>query len=270
MLGVVDRLDRRAAARARLALAPVDLQRHRQLVGDLRRRSPPRSGRSRRRARGARRAARSTSVARRGRSPCLNGDSRASQRISSTQERPMPAITRWSRSSGCRWRGWSSALARAPRAAAPARPRGRASRPSRRPSTLAGRQQLRPGPLLGPELAQPQLAAVGEPDQHPRGAVLERGALVEHLQAARPTSGGRGSCQRSSLAPADELDDRHLADPAHARDRAARRARSAAGRALQRDHPRRERRLDLGARRAPRSRRRAVISTSGSSGIGQA
>ncbi len=30
-----------------------------------------------------------------------------------------------------------------------------------------GREQLRPGPLPGSELAQPQLAAVGEPDQDP-------------------------------------------------------------------------------------------------------
>src|SRR3954451_6438076 len=37
--------------------------------------------------------------------PRLNGESSDSQRISSTHERPMPAITRWSRSSECRWRG---------------------------------------------------------------------------------------------------------------------------------------------------------------------
>src|SRR3954452_9726866 len=37
--------------------------------------------------------------------PRLKGDSSDSQRISSTHERPMPAITRWSRSSECRWRG---------------------------------------------------------------------------------------------------------------------------------------------------------------------
>jgi hypothetical protein len=40
-------------------------------------------------------------------------------------------------------------------------------------------EQLRPGPLLGAELAQPQLAPVGEPDQDPRCAVAKRGALVE-------------------------------------------------------------------------------------------
>ena len=51
-------------------------------------------------------------------------------------------------------------------------------------SDLGRAQQLRPGALLGAELAQAQLASVGEPDQHPRGAVAKRGALVEHLQAA--------------------------------------------------------------------------------------
>ena len=45
-----------------------------------------------------------------------------------------------------------------------------------------GAQQLRPGPLLGPELAQPQLAAVAEPDQDPRCFVFERGAFVEDAQ----------------------------------------------------------------------------------------
>ena len=43
VLGEEDRLDRRPAAGAGLALAPVDLQRHRQLVGDSRR-SLPRNG----------------------------------------------------------------------------------------------------------------------------------------------------------------------------------------------------------------------------------
>ena len=40
--------------------------------------------------------------------PRLYGESRASHRISSTHERPMPAITCWSRSSACSGRGASS------------------------------------------------------------------------------------------------------------------------------------------------------------------
>ena len=93
MLGEEDRLDRRPAARAGLALVLVDPQRLRQLcrAAARRRRSSPRSGRSRRPARAGPRAG--ARPPRRSRSePFLNGERRASQRISSTQERPIPAM----------------------------------------------------------------------------------------------------------------------------------------------------------------------------------
>jgi hypothetical protein len=48
-----------------------------------------------------------------------------------------------------------------------------------------GRQQLHPRALLGAELAQPQLAALGEPQADARGAVAHGGVLSEQLQAAR-------------------------------------------------------------------------------------
>ena len=47
-----------------------------------------------------------------------------------------------------------------------------------------------------------------EPHQHPRGPVFRRGAFVEHAQPA----GGHQVDQQSQVA---ELNDRHLADPAH-------------------------------------------------------
>ena len=96
----------------------------------------------------------------------------------------MPAITRWSRSIGCRWRG--SSIRRASSSSGGA---GQASGPSvatiSSSSSSAAAQQLRPGALLGAELAQAKLAPVGEPDQHPGGAIAKRGALLEHLEAAR-------------------------------------------------------------------------------------
>ena len=119
----------------------------------------------------------------------------------------MPAMSPWWRSSGCRWRGWSIAP-RTPRRRAPARLPGRAVATASSSSTASGRQQLRPGALLRPELAQAQLAAVLEPDQHPRGAVFERGALVV---AAQPP----GRHQVDQQGEVAELDHRHLADPPH-------------------------------------------------------
>ena len=87
----VDRLDRRAAARARLARAAVHLRAASAACRAPSRRSPPRSGRARRRSRRRRspRRSRSTSSASSS-EPFWNGDSRAVQRISSTHERPMP------------------------------------------------------------------------------------------------------------------------------------------------------------------------------------
>ena len=112
VLGEVDGLDRRPAARARLALAAVDLERHRQLVGHLladhllvvvdRRaehrepvvEAPDLLG---------------VEVA----SPCVNGAQPRLPEDLVDPERPIPAIARWSRSSGCSWRGWSIAAASA-------------------------------------------------------------------------------------------------------------------------------------------------------------
>ena len=89
---------------------------------------------------------------------------------------------------------------------------GQASGPERRDHLVlgdrVGRQQLRPGPLLGPELAQAQLAAVLEPDQHPRGPVFRRGPLVEDPQPPRRH-------QVDQQGQVAELDHRHLADPPH-------------------------------------------------------
>ena len=168
-LGVVDRGDRLAAARARLALAPVHLQRHRHLVGDRLADDllvvVDRAAEHRRARRaGARPPPASISE------PFLNGERRASQRISSTHERPIPAIERWSRSSGWRWPGLVDDLRELLE-------RGR--RPGlgaeRRDHLLGGDvvgvEELAPGSLLGPELAQPQLATVREPDQDSRTTV---------------------------------------------------------------------------------------------------
>ena len=122
----------------------------------------------------------------------------------------MPAMSRWWRSSGCRWRGWSIAAANSSSGGG-----GQASGPERGDHLVlgdrVGRQQLRPGALLGPELAQPQLAAVLEPDQHPRGAVFGRGPFVEDAQSA-------GRHQVDQQRQVAELDHRHLADPPHPAD----------------------------------------------------
>ena len=106
-----------------------------------------------------------------------------------------PRSARWSRSSGWSCRGWSTAAASSSSGGA-----GQASGPS--VTTIssaldpARAQQLRPGALLGAELAQAQLAAVGEPDQDPRAAILERRPLVEDLQ---PPGGHQVDQQRQRL-----------------------------------------------------------------------
>ena len=107
--------------------------------------------------------------------------------------------------------------------------------------------QLGPGALLGPEFAQAQLAAVGKPDQHPRGTVAKRGALVEQLQ-----SPGRHQVHEQRQLPVvvravGELDDRHLPDPPCGLDRSPGERGERWIDRLQRDHPGRKRRLDLGS-----------------------
>ena len=222
---VVDGLDRRAAARARLAGLAVDLQRQRQLVGDRQlddllvvlERAVERRRRSPRAAPRASSSSRSL--------PRLNGDSRAVHRISSTHERPMPAMTRWSRSSVCSGRGAFSSGAQVVGRLA-ARPPGPSVAIDLVVVERVGAQQLHPRRLLRAELAQAQLApAVGrEPQQQPRRAVAQPGALVVELQAP----GAHEVHEQREVA--GDVDDEVLAAPPHAGDRAARRAPAAADR----------------------------------------
>ena len=155
----------------------------------------------------------------------------------------MPAITRWSRSSGCRWRGWSIASAsassrrRRPRLGAERRDHLVALRRS------PARQQLRPGALLGAELAQPQLAPVGEPDQHPRARGPSATRACRRPAAARPTSGGRAAPGRRRNSTTGILPTRRTPR----RPCVPTSASSGGSKRLHRDHSRRQRRLDLDA-----------------------
>jgi hypothetical protein len=69
---------------------------------------------------------------------------------------------------------------------------------------VARREQLGPGPLLGAELAQPQLAAIGEPNQQAGALVAEGGAVREELEPP----GGHEVDQERQVA---EVDHGHLA-----------------------------------------------------------
>ena len=117
----------------------------------------------------------------------LKGERRAVQRISSTQERPMPVMMCWSRRTP--WRG------RAPlggeQLAQPAGGSGQASGPSAERGVvgldLLGAQHLDPRALARAELAQAQLMrlkVIGDADEQPRRAVAQRRALVVELEAA--------------------------------------------------------------------------------------
>jgi len=118
----------------------------------------------------------------------------------------------------------------------------------------AGREQLDPGALVGAELAQAQLAPVGEPDQDPRATVPRRGALVEdpqppgrhqvHEQLQRALADRPGADARRGVR--SELHREHLSDPPGAGDRHSRQRRERRVDRLHRHHPRRDRRLDLG------------------------
>ena len=155
----VDPRERRAAARARLAELVVHA------VGLRVVRRPRSAARARARARrGSRsRAARSPSA-----STCVEsayGESCADQRISFAHARPIPAISRWSRSSECsrresdaRMRATSSTVsvsASGPRCASSS-------------VTCIGPQQPDAGALLRAGLGQLQLAAVDEPQAERR------------------------------------------------------------------------------------------------------
>ena len=118
-------------------------------------------------------------------------------------------MTRWSRSRACSGRARASSSARRS-AAGPARPPARASRCASSASSVVGAQQLDPGRLLGAELAQAQLAAVGDAHEQPRRAVARAGALVEELQAP-----GAHEVHEQHEVAAD-VDDEVLAAPPHA------------------------------------------------------
>jgi hypothetical protein len=171
-------------------------------------------------------------------SPRLNGDSSACQRISSTHERPMPAI----------------ALIAQQRVQRPRRVQQRAERigwvgpglgAERRQRVVllerGAAQQLRPSRLVGAELTQAQLATVVDAHQQPRGTVAQPGALVVELQ---PAGGHQVHQQREIVA---DVDDHMLADPPHAGDPLAVERRQRRIERLQRVDARRERRLDAGA-----------------------
>ena len=237
-IAVVDRGDRLAAARAGLALAAVDLERHRHLVGDgvaddllvvLDRLAED--------------GQRGVDL------PDLAGGE-----IGTLLERTQPRLPENLVDPGTADPGDRPLIAeqgvQVPRLVEQLRELlDRRRRPGLGPERgdhlmardLAGGQQSGPGPLFGPELPQAQLLSFTEPDQDPRRLVAERCALVEQLQ---PPGGHHVDEQRQRRAVALELDDRHLPDPPdlghrHPRERVERRVER-----LHRDHPRRQRRLD--------------------------
>ena len=181
----------------------------------------------------------------------------------------MPAIVRWSRSSVCSGRGASSSVCSSSGCRGRATPPGRAwpaPRPASRPrrgSSLTHAACLEPNSRR--RSSRPSV------ERAPAAARCDRAArrACRTAAAARPTSGG-SAAPAGRCAPCRsraEVDDQVLAAPA-ARPRSApdeRAQRRVKG--LQRVDARRERRLDAARRAAHASSRRAVISTSGSSGI---
>jgi hypothetical protein len=115
----------------------------------------------------------------------LEGDRHAVHRISSTQERPIPAIVRWSRRRGWRWRGWSSRPANSSSEGA-----GNASGPSVVTASSAATSSLRTSFAHAlcwvPNSRQAQLAVCGGAHQD---------AELRSRSEARPSN----SCSR----PAD-------------------------------------------------------------------
>jgi hypothetical protein len=73
------------------------------------------------------------------------------------------------------------------------------------------RQQLRPRPLFRPELPQPQLSVVPQPDQDAGGPVSRRRPSVER---SKPPGGHQMEQQRQI----PKLDHNHLPDPSNSRD----------------------------------------------------
>ena len=160
-------------------------------------------------------------------------------------------------------------LARAPRAAAPARPRGRASRPSRRPRPRPRGISFAQARCLVPNSrrrsSRPSASRISTRER----AVAKRGALVEHLQAARPTSGGRAArAGRGPVAPSRRRTRPRAScrSAARRRSRGPRARRAAGRRVFSATIPG----ASADSTSAPASAapsRRAVISTSGSSGM---
>ena len=213
-----------------------------------RRRSPPRSGRSRRRARAARRGG-ARPPRRRAPSPARNGDSAASQSTSSTQERPIPAITRWSRSIGWRWRGWATARASSSSGGA-----GQASGPS-----VATISSASTSPA-GISFAQARCLVPNSRRRSSRPSASRTSTREARSRSdarlsktwRRPADIRWTSIASGSSSAAGELDHGHLPDAPDAGDPAALERREGRVDRLQRDHAGRERRLDLGVPQAPR------------------
>ena len=218
---VEHRLELVAAARARLAVVAVDGERHRQLVGDRQRERWPRSGRSRRPARApwSRAAARPRPRSRS--EPRLNGESIAACRISSTHERPIPAITCWSRSSAYSGRGWSSSSPNGGGSGHASGPSAAIVSSARAPRLRSSLTQAR---CRVPNSRRRSSRPSVQPHQQPRGPVAQRRPRVEQLQAP----GGHQVDHEREVAV--ELDHEQLAPAPDALERAGPRARSAAGR----------------------------------------
>jgi hypothetical protein len=121
---------------------------------------------------------------------------------------------------------------------------------------LGGREQLGPGALLGAELAQAQLPPVLEPHEQARGAVPQRGPVAPQLEPP----GGHEVHEQRELS---RLDHEHLPRAPHPRQLAARERLERRVEGLHRDHPRGERGLD------PRAPRSAVEPPRGDLDLGQ-
>ena len=175
----------------------------------------------------------------------------------------MPAIARWSRSSGCRWRGWSISSAKAVERRRPARPPAPGWRPSRRSRPRRLGSSFAQAALPGAELAQPQLAPVRRARiRMPRARGRAATRACRTSAAGPPTSGGPAATGRR------RLDDAASCPSADAGDLAPVERRQRRVEGLHRVHAGCECRFDS----APSSaapRRRAVISTSDSSACHQ-
>ena len=103
---------------------------------------------------------------------------------------------------------------------------------------VGGTEELRPGGLPGPELPEPQLAAVGQPDREAQRPVLERARLVVELQPARRHQ------VHEQQEIAVEADDQQLGPPAHAGERVTPQLAERRVEGLEGAHTLGERRLD--------------------------